>query len=223
MFRRTNVAKGLAAGAIGGLVGTVVMTQFQNFWQKAPRSLKEKEEAQLEVMCPRGQAEETWGRQAGTEGASGSNANVYSVRQAGTEKEGADKREQSSNKEDENATTKVAEAVAQVGGMHLSPDQKKAGGTIVHYVFGTLMGAAYGLTAELGSRRIRRNTVLSGLSLGTALFAGADEVAIPALRLSQTPSDVPVAQHLYGFASHLVYGATAAAVCKATRKALRRR
>jgi hypothetical protein len=182
MFRRKNVAKGLAAGAIGGLVGTIVMTQFQNAWQKSSRSLKREEESQPEVMSSSAQAEETWGIQTGTEGASRSTAKVYSVRQTGAEKEGADKKEQSGNKEnkeDDNATTKVAEAVAKVGGRHLAPGQKKTGGTIVHYVFGTLMGAAYGVAVELGSRRIRRNQLLSGLGCAagftphTATFRGS--------------------------------------------------
>ncbi len=220
MFRRKSVAKGLAAGAIGGLVGTIVMTQFQNAWQKSSHSLKETEEAQPEGMAPRSQSHEEWGIQTGTEGASAGTAKVYSVRQAGTEKEGAGKKEQSANKEDDNATSRVAGAVAKMSGKNLSPGEKKIGGTIVHYAFGTIMGAVYGVAAELGSRHIRRNTVLSGLGFGTALFAGADEVAVPALRLSQPPSKVPVADHLYGFASHLVFGTTAAAVCNRTRKLL---
>ena len=220
MFRRRkNVAKGMAAGAIGGLVGTIVMTQFQNAWQKASRPLKAKEEPKLEGMSSAAQAVETWGSQTGTEGASGT-AKLYSVGQAGVEKGGAGKEEQSGGAD--NATAKVADAVAGVGGKNLSAVQKKGGGTVVHYAFGTLMGVVYGVAAELGSRRIRRNSVLSGLGFGTALFAGADEGAVPALRLSEPPSQVPFVDHLYGFASHLVYGATAAAVCKAARKALNR-
>jgi hypothetical protein len=86
MFRRKNVAKGWAAGAIGGLVGTIVMTQFQNAWQKSSRSLKREEESQPEVMSSSAQAEETWGIQTGTEGASRSTAKVYSVRQTGAKK-----------------------------------------------------------------------------------------------------------------------------------------
>jgi hypothetical protein len=223
MFRRKNVAKGLAAGAMGGLVATIVMTQFQNAWQATSRSLKKKkEDAAPEVTGFSRQSEETWGRQTGTEGAPVSTAKVYSVRQTSAEKAAGDKEEQSGNNKEEgdNATTKVANAVAKASGKDLSPDQKKTGGTIVHYAFGTLMGAAYGVAMELGSRRIRKNPLLSGLGFGAALFAGADEVAVPALRLSQPPSEVPTAKHLYGFASHLVYGTTAAAVCKAARKAL---
>jgi len=220
MFGRRSVAKGLAAGAIGGLVGTIVMTQFQNAWQKTSPSVNEKEDTQPEVMSSSAQAEETWGIQTGTEGASGSTSKVYSVRQAGTDKEAKSKKEQSSNKEDDNATNKVADAVARASGKNLSPGQKKIGGTLVHYAFGTLMGAAYGVAVELGSRRIRKNPLLSGLGFGAALFAGADEVAVPTLGLSQPPSKVPVAGHLYGLASHLVYGTTSVAVCNATRKFL---
>lgn len=230
MFRkRKNVAKGMAAGAIGGLVGTIVMTQFQNGWQKASRSLKEKKGSPPEVIIPSAQAEDTWGRPTGTEGASASTASVYALRQAGSDKERVDKNGQSANnaatnknEEDDNATTRVAGAVARAGGKDLSPGQKKTGGAIVHYAFGTLVGAVYGMAAELGFRRIQRNTLLSGVGFGAALFAGADEIAVPALRLSQPPSKVPVVDHLYGFASHLVYGTTAAAVCKAARKALDR-
>jgi len=222
MFRRKNVAKGLAAGAMGGLVATIVMTQFQNAWQKASRSVKDREESQRKAVSPPVQAEKTWGIQTGTEGVSGDPSQAYSVRQASAEKAAGHKKQQSGNNKEEgdNATTKVADAVAKAGGKNLSPDQKKTGGTVVHYAFGTLMGAAYGVAMELGSRRIRRNTVLSGLGFGAAVFAGADEVAVPALRLSQPPSEVPTAEHLYGFASHLVYGTTAAAVWKATRKVL---
>jgi putative membrane protein len=109
-----------------------------------------------------------------------------------------------------------------VGGKSLSSDQKEKGGMVVHYAFGTLMGALYGVAAEMGSRRIGRNSVLSGMGFGAALFAGADEAAIPALRLSKSPAEATWHEHLYGLASHLVYGTTAAAVFKATRKPSKR-
>jgi hypothetical protein len=216
MFRRKSVAKGLAAGAIGGLVGTIVMTQFQNAWQKASQSTQDMPN-ENQSLPEQGAGSESWETQTGTESPSGAarSAKVYSVRQGGARKS------QSQDKEEEdNPTVKVADAVAGVGGKSLSSEQKKKAGTLVHYAFGTLMGAVYGLSAEMGARNIRRNMVISGLGFGSALFAGADEVAVPALRLSKSPGEVPVAQHVYGFASHLVYGTTAAAVFEVARKAL---
>ena len=211
MFRRKSIAKGLAAGAIGGLVGTIVMTQFQNAWQKASQSGAGQEQPRSNESTFPDQGEELWRKETGTEGAART-AKVYSVRQSG----------ESGGKEkgDDNATAKVAAAVANVGGKRLSGEQKRKAGTLVHYGFGTLMGAVYGMVAELAPPKVRRNTVLSGIGFGAALFAGADEVAVPVLRLSQPPSETPASQHLYGLVSHLVYGTTAAALCKAARTAL---
>jgi putative membrane protein len=40
MRRERNLGKGLLAGVIGGLVGTIVMTEFQNAWSAASQSIK---------------------------------------------------------------------------------------------------------------------------------------------------------------------------------------
>jgi len=189
MFRRRNLAKGAAAGAISGLAGTIVMTQFQNAWQKTSESLKSR---------------------------SSSSADNNGTANA----ERSSSRANSGNEENENPTVKVAQTLASAGRKSLSDDQKKKGGSLVHYGFGTLMGAAYGITMELRARGKRGSAYPHGLTFGTALFAGADELALPVLKLSKAPTKVPVSQHLYGFASHLVYGATAAAVFRAVRKAM---
>src|SRR5205085_9330960 len=50
----------------------------------------------------------------------------------------------------EDSTVKVADTVAWLAtGQHLSNEGKQKGGPIVHYAFGTLMGACYGALAEL--------------------------------------------------------------------------
>lgn len=126
----------------------------------------------------------------------------------------------SSQAEGEDATMKVAGKVAEAGGYHLDKGQKKKGGSWVHYGFGTAMGAVYGGIVEMGPRNLRRHAFLSGLGFGSALFAGADEVAVPYLGLSQKPSQTPLSSHLYGLASHVVYGLTAGTVRKAVRAAL---
>jgi len=103
----------------------------------------------------------------------------------------------------EDATMKTAARIS-AGFFHrkLSREQKKKLGPVVHYAFGAGMGAAYGALAELEPR----TTLGAGLPYGTAVFIGADEIAVPAFGLSKPPKEYPASAHLYGLASHLVYG-----------------
>ncbi len=125
-----------------------------------------------------------------------------------------------SAQESEDATMKVAGNAAEATGHHLSHEEKKKAGLFVHYGFGTGMGTLYGTIVELGPRELRRHALLSGIGFGGMLFAGADEIATPALGLSGKPSETPASSHAYALASHIVYGLTAGAVCKAVRAAL---
>jgi putative membrane protein len=125
-----------------------------------------------------------------------------------------------SEPEKEDATMKAAGELAALAKHRLSRDEKKKAGPIIHYAFGTGMGALYGALAEVGPRDLRRHELLSGLGFGSVLFAGADEVVVPALGLSGKPSESPASSHLYALASHIVYGLTAGAVRKAVRTAL---
>jgi hypothetical protein len=125
-----------------------------------------------------------------------------------------------SGQESEDATMKVAGKLAEAGGRHLSHEEEKKAGMLVHYGFGTGMGTLYGTIVELGPRELRRHELLSGIGFGSMLFAGADEVAVPALGLAGKPSQTPPSSHLYALASHIVYGLTAGAVRKAVRAAL---
>lgn len=125
-----------------------------------------------------------------------------------------------SDGESEDATMKAAEKAAELTGHHLSREQKKKAGPLVHYGFGAAMGMLYGAIEELSPRDVRRHGVLSGMGFGSMLFAGADEIVVPALGLSGSPSKTPLSSHVYGLASHLVYGATAGAVRKLVRAAI---
>src|SRR4051812_47400476 len=82
----------------------------------------------------------------------------------------------------EDATMKAADAIVATvtGGQHLSFEEKQKGGPVVHYTFGALMGGMYGALAEY-SPAVRAGF---GTGFGSALFAGADVIAVPALRLS---------------------------------------
>jgi len=104
----------------------------------------------------------------------------------------------------EDATMKAADRVSRKL-LHypLDKEEKKKAGPLVHYAFGTTVGALYGLSAELAPAV----TTGFGTGFGAALFAAADEVAVPALGLSGKPSEAPLSSHVYALASHLVYGA----------------
>ena len=118
----------------------------------------------------------------------------------------------------EDATQKTASALARLAGQELTPGAKKHASSSVHYVFGTSMGALYGTAMETVLRKVQHHSALSGAAFGSALFVGADEIAVPRLGLSS--GKAPLSSHLYGFASHLVYGLTAGLVYQAVRKAL---
>jgi hypothetical protein len=102
----------------------------------------------------------------------------------------------------EGSTEKVARKIVEATGSILPHDRRKQAGQIVHYTFGTLMGAAYGVSAEM----LPEITTGGGAAFGTALFLGADEIAVPALRLSPPATDTAPADHLQYWAAHVVYG-----------------
>jgi putative membrane protein len=107
------------------------------------------------------------------------------------------------------------------GGSRLSHEEKKKAGPLVHYAFGSAMGAAYGLANEFAPvGRKMLSPLMSGSGFGTALFLGADEWAVPALGLSSPPKKSAVSSHIYGWASHLVYGLTLEMVRKTVRRSL---
>jgi putative membrane protein len=164
----SNILKGLAAGLVGGLAATFVMTQFQT-----------------------------------------------AVSKIGESSNGKDKKQK--KEEGENSTVKTAEAISETVFDHkLEKSEKQPAGNAVHYGFGTTMGALYGAAAEVAPV----TSIGYGLPFGTALFIGADEIAVPALGLSEPPTEIPLSKHAYGLASHLVYGLTADLVRRGVRNIL---
>ncbi len=117
----------------------------------------------------------------------------------------------------EDATMKAANRISQaVLDQELTRKQKEQMGPAIHYAFGTIMGGLYGTLAEW------RHDVTAGFgtAFATMLFVAADEIAVPALRLSSSPQDVPLSSHIYALASHLVYGVAAEGVRRGVRTAL---
>lgn len=156
--REFSWCRGVLSGAIGGLVGTIMMTQFQSAWSKAAQELKPERRNDLPE----------------------------------------------SDGEKEDATMKAAGKIAALAGRELSHDTKKKLGPVVHYGFGTLQGAIYGTALEAVGER--GGGLLAGLAFGAALFALADEVAVPYFELGSKPSETPLKSHVYALAAHLVYG-----------------
>jgi uncharacterized membrane protein YagU involved in acid resistance len=104
--------------------------------------------------------------------------------------------------EQEGSTENVARKIAKATGKTLDKEKKKKAGQAVHYTFGTIMGIVYGVSAEL----VPEATTGAGTAFGTLLFLGADEIAVPALRLAPPPDQTPAPDHLQHWAAHVVYG-----------------
>jgi hypothetical protein len=105
--------------------------------------------------------------------------------------------------EDESATVKAAEMLSHAVLRHpMSAQEKKIAGPLMHYAFGAVIGAAYGvLQSEVPM--ISRG---AGTLYGTLVWAVADEVVVPALGLARPPQDYPPNVHARALAAHLVYG-----------------
>lgn len=98
----------------------------------------------------------------------------------------------------------------------LTREEQQKAGPIVHYAFASVVGSAYGVAAEFAPAVKKA----AGVPFGAALFVGADEVALPVLKLSRGPREYPISTHIYGLSSHVVYGLTIELVRRGVRAAL---
>ena len=119
--------------------------------------------------------------------------------------------------EGEDPTAKVADGVSEtIAGRHLTQEEKKKGGPAVHFAFGGSMGAAYGAAAEF----LPELTAAMGTGFGSALYAGAHAVALPALSLSKPVTESAPQAESAELAAHLVYGAVTEIVRQGVRRLL---
>jgi putative membrane protein len=118
---------------------------------------------------------------------------------------------------EEDATMKAADDVVHTltGGQHLSHEERKKAGPVVHYIFGGLVGGLYGALAECSTW----TSLGFGTVFGAVLFATADLAAVPALGYGPSITEQPVKMLATPLAAHLVYGATADLVRRAIRAA----
>ncbi|HEY0419396.1 MAG TPA: DUF1440 domain-containing protein [Acetobacteraceae bacterium] len=180
---RHSTVKGLAAGAIGGMVASFVMNQFQAGMSKLfeePQAPHRREQA----------------------------------RQAQGWKEHRGGQQQQQDGGEENATVKAAVAISEnVFDHQLAPQEKPSAGNAVHYATGILTGAVYGAAAE-NLDVVRAG---EGTAFGAMVWAIADEVTVPGLRLSRPPREYPLRTHVMALSAHLVYGVTTEMVRRALR------
>ena len=125
--------------------------------------------------------------------------------------------QQQSGRVEEDATMKAADDVVHTvsGGQHLSHEERKKAGPVVHYVFGGIVGGLYGALAECSTW----TSAGFGTVFGAALFAVADLAAVPALGYGPSVTEQPVKMQATPLAAHLVYGATTDLVRRAIRAA----
>lgn len=96
---------------------------------------------------------------------------------------------------------RVVEDLAERG--PVDEETKKRGAAAVHYTFGSLWGAAYGLAREsipgLG-------TVPGTLAWSTLVWAVSDNLILPTFRLAAWPQAYSMKNHVYAWSAHVVYG-----------------
>lgn len=132
---------------------------------------------------------------------------------AGTE----DARDWQERHEGGNANELFAQAVAtRALDRRLTRDELKVAAPIVHYAFGSGMGALYGAVSEV----VPSARALAGTAYGTSVWIGADEIAVPLMGLSKRNGELPAEAHIQSFASHLVFGFATEAVRRALRGAI---
>lgn len=104
---------------------------------------------------------------------------------------------------EEDATVHAAQAIARPLHVELDQAQKQKAGTAVHFGYGTVWGIGYALLA----RRYDTKPVLSGLALGTALWALGDEIMVPMFGWAPKAQQLPASAHGKALGAHLAYGA----------------
>ena len=118
---------------------------------------------------------------------------------------------------EEPATVKAANAISlRTWGRPLSKAGQPIAAEAVHYAVGGVSGGIHGGLAEM----IPTLKVGEGLGFGAGLWLTADEVTVPALKLSKLPTAFPISTHVYALASHLVYGWLTEQVRRTVRRAL---
>ncbi len=108
-------------------------------------------------------------------------------------------------KKADDATVRTAVRIADpVLSRDLKPHEKELGGAIVHFTFGTMVGALYGGLAQV----VPPVTLGLGTAYATAVWLLGDEYAVPKLNLNPPDQEMKPADHLKYWLAHVAYGLT---------------
>lgn len=114
---------------------------------------------------------------------------------------GGSRRENSGRQQasSEPATVKAADVIAgKILGRPLEQSEKEPAGQVMHYAMGAVTGAMYGVITDA----LPQAGIGAGLPLGAAVWAIADEGAVPALKLSKPICESPASSHVSALLSH---------------------
>lgn len=130
---------------------------------------------------------------------------------------GRELKAQGKDEAQDDAPERLANAISVgVFDRELTGREKDVAGTAFHYAMGVTSGALYGAVAEV----LPEVKAVAGLPFGAAIWLTVDEGLMPALGLSKSAADYPLAIHAYALSSHLVFGLTTELVRRAVRNAL---
>jgi len=103
-----------------------------------------------------------------------------------------------------------------VAGQELAVRQKAAASEAIHWGFGAVTGAAYGVAAEYYPAATSKD----GVGFGMALLTLTHEGALPALGLAAAPSEQTSRERKSEMASHVAYGIVTETVRRVVRRML---
>jgi len=103
-----------------------------------------------------------------------------------------------------------------VAGHELTGAQQAVAAEAIHWGFGALTGAAYGVLAEYYPAATQQD----GAAFGTALDSLTHKTALPALGLSSEPGEQTMREKTSEMATHVVYGVVTETVRRFVRKML---
>ncbi len=112
----------------------------------------------------------------------------------------------------------AAEKITRLAGLQLSEEQLDRAALVFHYGLAISWAPLYAVLR----RAIGVPPIAAGLATGSAMSLLVDELITPALGFSAPNGDYSLVTHLRGFAAHLVFGLSLAAVTE-TAWALRGR
>ncbi len=110
----------------------------------------------------------------------------------------------------------IVERTAAAASVPVSKPAKKAATEAIHWAFGTLTGAVYGIVVEYQPRA----TAWQGAAFGLTLNRLMHEGALPSAGLVEPVKDQPAQERVSEWVTHVAYGVVTEVVRRAVRKRL---